>query len=222
MTAYRPPILMLWNQASGEYEPTEAPLCTSRWASSGSSPNGEYHGEGDICSRVGTDRIGDSDVCEHHLKRARDWIREETKVAAGADLARLNELDAERRRLQRESAREARELREAEEAAEIARSCVYYVQRESDGLIKIGTSRRLSQRMATLRSEHGPITLLLTHPGGHRREGILHGAFLDIRMEGEWFRPEPHLLAWIQKVEKGCDDIDRGVWAIRAARLRAS
>jgi Meiotically up-regulated gene 113 len=88
-------------------------------------------------------------------------------------------------------------------AAEIGRagcSLVYYLQRVSDGLIKIGTSRTLISRFAALRSEHGPLLLMAAHRGAHKEEHAIHDYFAELRAGGEWFRPDVALLEHILKV----------------------
>jgi hypothetical protein len=90
-------------------------------------------------------------------------------------------------------------------AAEIGRtetSLVYYAQRESDSLIKIGTSRTIVTRWAALKSEHGSLTLMAAHQGAHREEHMIHDAFATLRVEGEWFRPELPLIEHILKARK--------------------
>ena len=87
-------------------------------------------------------------------------------------------------------------------AAEIGRtetSLVYYGQRESDSLIKIGTSRTIISRWVTLTGEHGPLVLMAAHRGAHREERMVHDHFAALRVEGEWFRPELPLVEHILK-----------------------
>jgi hypothetical protein len=95
-----------------------------------------------------------------------------------------------------------RALRWAAGAARAEGSLVYYIQRESDSLIKIGTSRTIAGRWAALKSEHGPILLMAAHQGAHREERIVHDAFAALRVEGEWFRPELPLIEHILKARK--------------------
>jgi hypothetical protein len=85
-------------------------------------------------------------------------------------------------------------VRQAREAT------VYYVQR-SDGLVKIGyTGRLLQYRLSALRREHGPLEVLATHKGGRDAERAQHAHFHHLRVVGEWFRPEPELLAHVQRI----------------------
>lgn len=87
----------------------------------------------------------------------------------------------------------------AEERQQARAATVYYVQR-ADGLIKIGYSARMQQRMSALRREHGPLTILTTHAGGRDAEQAQHWRFSEYRVTGEWFEPAPGLLAHIDHV----------------------
>lgn len=84
------------------------------------------------------------------------------------------------------------------DAAEV----VYYLQRESDGLIKIGISAVLRTRLSVLRWEHGALRLLLTHRGDRDSEHGMHVKFAALRVDGEWFRPGKPLMAWILEVRQ--------------------
>jgi hypothetical protein len=42
---------------------------------------------------------------------------------------------------------------------------VYYFRR-ADGLIKIGNTGNLEQRLSAFRTVHGPLQIMLTHSGG--------------------------------------------------------
>lgn len=68
---------------------------------------------------------------------------------------------------------------------------VYFIRK--GGLVKIGWSSQPSVRFKQLR----PDEVLATMPGSMRDERDLHGAFSHLREHGEWFRPEPDLLAFI-------------------------
>jgi hypothetical protein len=87
----------------------------------------------------------------------------------------------------------------AEQVGRVKSEMVYYVQR-ADGLIKIGTSRMIIDRLAALAREHGSLTIMATHGGGHPEETAVHRAFKALRVEGEWFRPGLPLLLHIKKV----------------------
>lgn len=194
-----PPLLLIWDSAAGKYVTCRRVVCTAVWASASVE-----HATGDLCAREASFQIGDAWFCEHHYRRARSWIGHcyaEEMAAKPDELRRSHELALE---LDRERAGERMRLDleriSALEAAEEALGVVYYVERETDGLVKIGTTRRLEQRMAALRREHGPVTLLARHRGTHKREARMHTVFALLRVEGEWFRPDAQLRDWIASV----------------------
>jgi hypothetical protein len=82
-------------------------------------------------------------------------------------------------------------------------SIVYYVQRESDRLIKIGTTRAFPKRFASLQREHGPLLFVGAHRGAFSEEAAAHASFRYLRVAGEWFRPELALLEHILKKREG-------------------
>lgn len=101
-------------------------------------------------------------------------------------------------------------------SADVARSrvmCgVYFVRSGEVGPIKIGMSRNVSSRVAELQSNSGErLTLLAVietaEPGATERD--LHRRFSDLRLHGEWFRPEAHLMRFIEQVA-AIDATDRG------------
>lgn len=64
---------------------------------------------------------------------------------------------------------------------------VYYIR--YDRRVKIGTSRRPRQRLASIRHEE----LLAFEPGGRDVEQARHREFADVREGGEWFTLTPRL-----------------------------
>lgn len=66
------------------------------------------------------------------------------------------------------------------------------------GLIKIGVSINPERRCRTLNAE-----LLGVLSGGLPRERELQARFAVYRERGEWFRPAPELLAWIEDLTCG-------------------
>lgn len=73
---------------------------------------------------------------------------------------------------------------------------VYFAQRHSDGLVKIGHTTDLKRRMQRLRRDEcdRAITVIGVRAGGHRLEQWLHRLFAGDRVRGEWFRPSDRVL----------------------------
>lgn len=77
---------------------------------------------------------------------------------------------------------------------------IYFVRSRNTGLIKIGCSDNVTQRMSQLGTQHGKLDLLGTIPGGRAFENALHRAFAEFRAEGmgrEWFVDNPELRKYI-------------------------
>jgi hypothetical protein len=140
---------------------------------------------GILCGEEIYRRIGDAGFCNHHYHRILSAhaaiIREEDQEYGWSFEARQWDPDA----------------------AEV----VYYIQRMSDGLIKVGVSAGFRRRWGELRAEHGTLRLLLTHRGDHEREQGLHREFRELRVTGEWFRPAAPLTTWILSVRQRQDDV---------------
>jgi hypothetical protein len=221
-----PPVLMAFDPESGTYK--EAWLrCAAIWARDTAHPR-----RGQICGDRAAHQVADVVVCEYHYRRIRQWTDGCGERDAAEELRRVTALHQEKLRLEqeqaaelhrlraegarqerdlaREAASEARRLaveveRERVRAAEAARaevSLVYFVRRESDGLIKIGTSRGLAARMRSLKRHHGSLRLLAVEGGERREEAVLHRKFAALRVEGEWFRPELPLLEYVYALMK--------------------
>ena len=158
----------------------EPGLCTARWATANRA-----HREGDLCGEPAAERLGDIDLCAHHYGRALDWFYK----------CHVPEAPERMEAARREASERARLI--AEE-----RSIVYYLRRESDGLIKIGFSTNYPSRLNTLRAEHGPLRLLLATAGGRKEEDKAHLEFAALQVTGEWFRPERPLLLWIMRARE--------------------
>lgn len=217
-----PPVVMIFDEELGEYRRAER-RCVAIWPVSGPG-----HDSGRACGRPATHQVADVQVCEHHYRRIRDWMNERDKfdvrqaastvAAIRAEELVLEErvaqyqrrLDRETAQLRTELAREQaalqieldRQLIQSLEAARAEVSRVYFVTRESDGLIKIGTSRDLPGRLKTLKREHGTLHLIATVPGAHKEETAQHRRFADLRAEKEWFRPELPLLEHLYALMK--------------------
>lgn len=79
---------------------------------------------------------------------------------------------------------------------------IYFVQR-ADGLIKIGYSSSLDNRITQLRKSHEGLEVLKVINGDRRLERELHYQFQSCQEYGEWFRPDPILLDAIAKMDAG-------------------
>lgn len=78
---------------------------------------------------------------------------------------------------------------------------VYFVRRGNDGPIKIGKSKDVDSRIETLQCSSAERLILLgTLPGGSFLERILHAAFADSRLEGEWFDATDELLSLLREM----------------------
>lgn len=77
---------------------------------------------------------------------------------------------------------------------------VYFIQHGEAGEIKIGTTGGSPQgRMASLQTGAPlELRLLVSVPGGPADERALHERFAEHRLRGEWFRPAPALLHFIE------------------------
>lgn len=84
---------------------------------------------------------------------------------------------------------------------------VYFVQAGEGGPIKIGWSTDVSRRMAGLRpGTSAPLKLLLVVPGTRASEKAAHDKFKAYRLHGEWFKPDPRLLAAIEQIRVAMEE----------------
>lgn len=80
--------------------------------------------------------------------------------------------------------------------ADIDTGVIYYV--GAGDFIKIGFSRNIEARLIKMITDvPHEISLLHVEPGTFRTEKILHRAFSEFRVRGEWFKAAPELLAHI-------------------------
>lgn len=172
------PVLAVWDETADDWTAAPSDICVARWASSTSG-----HPAGSICGDPGSRKVGDVWLCDHHFERALDWRWEDFLRERAADI---------------ESGWSFEARQWDADAAEV----VYYLLRESDGLIKIGTSGVFRTRLSALRCEHGPLRILATHRGDRAGEQNMHARFKDLRVDGEWFRPDRALVTWILEIRK--------------------
>jgi hypothetical protein len=99
----------------------------------------------------------------------------------------------------RKESKKAREDRLATILHKSVGPVVYFVLNLENGLIKIGTSRNLGDRMVCLRVEYkAPLKIISTIPGGLSEEKRLHLRFAHERVEREWFTVSTRLLDYIK------------------------
>jgi excisionase family DNA binding protein len=69
------------------------------------------------------------------------------------------------------------------------------------GPIKIGSADNVQKRLERIQTYNPqPVELLVSLPGGFRKEKELHKRFAHLRMHHEWFRSAPDLLAYIERM----------------------
>jgi hypothetical protein len=75
---------------------------------------------------------------------------------------------------------------------------VYFIQRGTDGPIKIGSTLNLEGRLVQLQSSNAEkLHVLATSQGGRRLERELHKRFAKNRLVGEWFSAHEELFRFI-------------------------
>lgn len=76
---------------------------------------------------------------------------------------------------------------------------IYFLQGLETGLIKIGLSTSdVEERIKAIRAmSPDQLRLLRVLPGGHSMEAFFHQTFKQARQHGEWFKPTPELLEFI-------------------------
>lgn len=80
---------------------------------------------------------------------------------------------------------------------------VYFIQADGSGSIKIGYTKHLNSRVKGLQtSSPVPLKLITSMKGGRSIERALHARFSDLRIRGEWFRPDPELLKYIEEITR--------------------
>jgi hypothetical protein len=95
---------------------------------------------------------------------------------------------------------------------------VYFIQMGADGPIKIGWAVNVNSRLAELQcASPFDLSVRFTAPGDVLEEGLLHGKFSRSRLRGEWFRPTPELLDFIERKPENLYDActDRLGWPSR-------
>lgn len=90
-----------------------------------------------------------------------------------------------------------------------AESSVYFIRQGDDGPIKIGfTASNPEKRKQQLQTSIADtLHTLLVLPGTRATESHYHARFADLRLRGEWFRPDPVLLDFIQQARSEGRDV---------------
>lgn len=87
---------------------------------------------------------------------------------------------------------------------EVDGGTVYVVSATATGLVKIGYTKHIKNRIAVLRnSSPHAISLVHSFRGKRSDERALHARFSTLRVRGEWFRNEGELASWIAEVQPG-------------------
>lgn len=157
-----------------------------------------------MCGNGTNYQVGPLGICTKHF---------DVLMAGVMDVARGSEHEAEVMRLalrRAEIGRRAAE-REAQEALHATQGrppVIYFAERE--GLVKIGKTVNVPQRMQTLGAGGsmvpgmtvGPVRLLATMPGGTKEERKLHRRFCRQRVHSryEWFRFEGPLREYVESL----------------------
>lgn len=82
-----------------------------------------------------------------------------------------------------------------------SRTWIYFIQDAVTRSIKIGSANQPALRLAQLQVGNGsPLLLLATMSGTRTDESRLHHRFKRYRLRGEWFRPAPELLQFIDNL----------------------
>lgn len=82
------------------------------------------------------------------------------------------------------------------------RGYIYFIQGQCGGAIKIGYSLSPSARLRTLQTGYpDTLRILLLIPGNESTEQMLHRQFEEMRLKGEWFRPDKRLTDKIKELK---------------------
>lgn len=98
------------------------------------------------------------------------------------------------------------------------RSQVYFIQvgRSGTGPIKIGISVDFASRLAALQAANPyQLVTLGVFPGGLTVERLMHSWFKHLRLNGEWFRASPELLAFIMAFHAARHEAEGAVEYVR-------
>jgi Putative antitoxin of bacterial toxin-antitoxin system, YdaS/YdaT/Meiotically up-regulated gene 113 len=99
-------------------------------------------------------------------------------------------------------------------------SFIYFIQAQSNGPIKIGTTRHHpARRMVKIQTDcPWPIKLLGAIEGTSAQEKAIHQTLSFFRTSGEWFSPHPTVMAAIETALRVGKPAEPPPWSKRAAR----
>lgn len=99
-------------------------------------------------------------------------------------------------------------LSEYYRANETRGSFLYFIRAGEDGPIKIGHAKLPDARRHALQpGNHVQLNVVCIFPGGVDAEVAAHFAFRHLRIRGEWFRPEPDLMALVTKLNQAMEKL---------------
>lgn len=80
--------------------------------------------------------------------------------------------------------------------------CVYFIQGENGGAIKIGYSKNPEERLKQLQTGYPDILkILCLIPATNKTEGFYHKKYEDLKLNGEWYKPDRRILNDIKKLK---------------------
>lgn len=116
------------------------------------------------------------------------WATQEEVVAAVRGCCPDASDEAERERLNENKARNT-----------FVTTSVYFA-KGVDGLIKVGFSKKPAARVSDLRTAAPGLRLIRAVPGSPHLERAIHQTFAHLRVQREWFKSSPALLAYIEEL----------------------
>ena len=84
---------------------------------------------------------------------------------------------------------------------EINNMPIYFIQEEGNGLVKIGYSKNPEKRKNSLQTScPKKLHIIKIIDGDYKRENCIHHRCSRFNVRGEWYRPHPDLLDYIEKL----------------------
>lgn len=195
------PVIAVHDNEAGGWAETDAPVCVARRIGLKGRPG---FVQGEICGAPAEHRVHGIDLCETHFHILERWRVAETRAEEiRRESAELREATRELVEAKAGYEREADAAAAAWERATARHSVVYYLRRESDGMIKIGTSKRFRSRLEQHRADHGGLQPLLLRAGEYQEERRTHRKFRAYQLgRTEWFLPARPLMEHIYRARQ--------------------